>query len=455
MKKNTLPLFAFLAIFLFSPQETNAQVVVIDAGHGVQSSCTNCDRPDEEVLTAMAVANLLKDTLEANCNWTVQMTRVSNACGQCPTLNQRENMANSWGADRFLSIHGNAGGGTGTETFWCSQGSSSDAAAAAFCDEVQARMVQFGNWTDRRSVEDASYLGFHLGVLNNQNAPACLSEIAFYDNPSDWAIMSQTTNQADYAHAYRVALETDMNTFCSGGTPPTPPANDDCANATTLQSNISCVNTSGTLSEATASGVAQPSCDDFGSPAMLDVWYSFIATATDHDILQTANPNFDGIIALYSACGGNELFCSDDNPIGQNETINATNLTIGNTYYIRVYDYGTVVPTDPTFEICVTGQPNTNAPPNDDCANATTLTSNVNCVNTSGTLENATASGVAQPSCDDFGGPAMLDVWYAFEAIATEQVIEQTPNANFDGVIALYSSCGGSELFARMMVDKV
>lgn len=573
MKKTILSIFA---LFVFSSEEANAQVVVIDAGHGVQSSCVNCDRPDEEVLTVMAVANLLKDTLLQNCSWTVQMTRVSNACGQCPSLNQRENMANSWGADRFISIHGNAGGGTGTETFWCSQGSSSNAAASAFCQEVQDRMVQFGNWTDRRSVEDNSYLSFHLGVLNNQNAPACLSEIAFYDNPSDWAIMSQTSNQADYAHAYRVALETDMNSFCNGGTPPTPPGNDACSGAITLQTNTSCVNTSGTVSNATASGVSQPSCDGAGSPAMLDVWFKFVATETNHTITQAANSSFDGVIALYSSCGGSPLFCSDNGGTGANETINATGLSVGNTYYIRVYDYGTVAPTDPVFNICVTGQPNTNlpdleitsgstnpssvdagltteltytiinsgagtvntlsqtgyylvptsqgcptsipggspffqgqlsvaematntetevhvvtipagttpddyyvvivtdwenvvaeedetnnifcatltvtdpggsGPANDNCAGATTITSNTTCINTAGALADATASGVAQPSCDGFGSPTLLDVWFKFVATATTHAIIQTANASFDGIIALYSSCGGSELY--------
>ena len=34
-----------------------------------------------------------------------------------PSLQQRTNAANSWGADYFLSIHINAGGGTGFESF--------------------------------------------------------------------------------------------------------------------------------------------------------------------------------------------------------------------------------------------------------------------------------------------------------------------------------------------------
>lgn len=36
---------------------------------------------------------------------------------QTVSLGQRTNAANSWGADYFLSIHINAGGGTGFESF--------------------------------------------------------------------------------------------------------------------------------------------------------------------------------------------------------------------------------------------------------------------------------------------------------------------------------------------------
>ncbi|MGZ3949045.1 MAG: hypothetical protein ACXVKK_13045, partial [Flavisolibacter sp.] len=54
------------------------------------------------------------------------------------------------------------------------------------------------------------------------------------------------------------------------------------------------------------------------------------------------------------------------------------------------------------------------APANDNCAGAILLTSSTTCVNTPGTVTNATNSGIAaNASC---GGAADDDVWYKFVA---------------------------------------
>lgn len=354
MKRFTDRCSLLLAALLFN-HCLHAQVVVIDPGHGVQSDCSNCDRPDEEVHTVMAIALKLEDTIQAHCNWTVHLTRTGNACGQCPTLTQRETMSNSWGADRFLSIHANAGGGTGTETFWCNNSASNNADAQAFATEIQTRMVSYGQWTNRRVVEDNPYLGFHLGVLDNNNAIGCLNEVGFFDNSSDLAKLQSAYWQGQFARAYYVALQNDMNTACSGGGV-NPPANDTCANAIALTPNSSCINIQGTLADATAGGLAKPSCDGFATPTLKDVWYKFQATAASHSIELTGNPDLDAIVALYSSCSSGELACADDGGLGATETINAASLNIGSTYYIRIYDYGSVDPATPAFSICVTGQ---------------------------------------------------------------------------------------------------
>ncbi len=385
----------FLLPALLFVNNLHAQVVVIDPGHGVQSDCNNCDRPDEEVHTVMAIALKLEDTIQAHCNWTVHLTRTSNACGQCPTLTQRESMSNSWGADRFLSIHANAGGGTGTETFWCNNSASSNADAQAFATEIQTRMVSYGQWTNRRVVEDNGYLGFHLGVLDNNNAIGCLSEAGFFDNSSDLAKLQSVAWQGQFARAYYVALQNDMNVTCSGGGT-NPPANDACANAIALTVSASCVNTQGTVADATASGFAKPSCDGFATPSLKDVWYKFQAASTSHNIDLTGNPDFDAIVALYSSCNSGEMACADDGGLGITETISATSLTIGSTYYIRVYDYGSVDPATPTFNICVTGQ--AQQLPDLDITSGSVQPTTVNAgssVTISYTIENTTSGSVS------------------------------------------------------------
>jgi len=75
-------------------------------------------------------------------------------------------MSNNWNADRLLSIHCNAGGGTGTETFYCTADDTNTAPDIAFAQKIQADMVTHGSWTNRRCVEDNSLFSVpSLGVL--------------------------------------------------------------------------------------------------------------------------------------------------------------------------------------------------------------------------------------------------------------------------------------------------
>jgi hypothetical protein len=124
-------------------------------------------------------------------------------------------MSNSWGADRFISIHCNAGGGTGTETFWCTRSNASDASNTAFGNKVQSKMVQYGSWTNRRMVEDNTYLGYHLTVLTGNNAPGCLNEIGFVDSSDETKLLSDSWRNK-FAQAYQVALSESLNRVCNG-----------------------------------------------------------------------------------------------------------------------------------------------------------------------------------------------------------------------------------------------
>src|SRR5690606_11537085 len=117
---------------------------------------------------------------------------------------------------------------------------------------------------------------------------------------------------------------------------PPPPANDDCANAISLTVNpdLNCGSvTAGHTAGATQSMAATP-C--FGTPDD-DVWYSFVATSTSHAILLSNVTNSTDMYfqVLSGACGSlTSVVCSDPN------STTLTGLTVGNTYYIRVYTYG-------------------------------------------------------------------------------------------------------------------
>src|ERR1043165_8885261 len=81
---------------------------------------------------------------------------------------------------------------------------------------------------------------------------------------------------------------------------------------------------------ATASGTSSGTCA--GNPDD-DIWFSFTATAGSHLLTLNTSSGFDAYMQLYSGtCGSlTSLQCSDPN------TFTASGLTIGQTYYVRVY----------------------------------------------------------------------------------------------------------------------
>ena len=128
------------------------------------------------------------------------------------------------------------------------------------------------------------------------------------------------------------------------------PANDDCVGAVNLIQGANCVNTAGTVAYATESQVA---CT---GTANNDVWYKFIATSAGASISVDGSTEFDGVFQVFSgnSCAQlNSLNCTDVSTEGELETSVINNLTVGQTYYIRVHDYLDDIPNTMTFDICV------------------------------------------------------------------------------------------------------
>ena len=129
------------------------------------------------------------------------------------------------------------------------------------------------------------------------------------------------------------------------------PANDNCATAVLLTSGTACVNTAGTVQNATNSGIAVAPCTGTADD---DVWYRFVSTSTDHTItLSTIGANLTtsgARLQLFSgACGAlTSVACGTT-------SIAITTLARNTTYYIRVYSAGAAVLTSNAgFNICVT-----------------------------------------------------------------------------------------------------
>lgn len=222
---------------------------------------------------------------------------------------------------------------------------------------------------------------------------------------------------------------------------PAPPANDDCTGATSLTVNPSttCTTSStGTVVAATASSQASSCTSEAGNDD--DVWYSFVATSTAHAVTLSGvtGSTTDLDFAIYAAsCAGSEILCSQVN------TNTASGLTIGVTYFVRVYTATTTANQSTTFTICVTTPP---APPaNDECTGAITLSPGASCVYATYNNNNATASaGAPAPGCASYVGS---DVWFAITVPANGSLEIDTDDLAggiSDGGMAAYSGACGS-----------
>ena len=224
--------------------------------------------------------------------------------------------------------------------------------------------------------------------------------------------------------------------------PPPPPANDDCMNAITLTVDSTCSYVQGTVLGATES-TAPDTCGNFTSPNAYDVWYKFVAGAADVEIKVKGSSSFDASLALKDSCNGSTITCVDATGSGATESIVTSGLTPGNTYYIRVYDYGSSLPETPEFEICVALPP----PPasNDVCANAITLTADSSCTFIQGTVFGANSTEPAD-SCNGFFSSEAFDVWYKFVAVSSSQTIKVKGSEDFDAIVVLKDGCSGNTL---------
>lgn len=182
-----------------------------------------------------------------------------------------------------------------------------------------------------------------------------------------------------------------------------PPSNDLCTNAYPLVAGTTCTNVSGTLANATSSSPTVASTCS-GNPGG-DVWYTFIAPSTYPTItLSNTGSNLSSpyIQLLSGSCGSfTTVTCANGTTLTPSSA-----LTVGNTYYIRVYS-STASPTgcNWNFDICVSYP----APPsNDDCTGATALTSGT--TNSAGTVWGATATSGIPTGCAT--GTPDDDVWY-------------------------------------------
>lgn len=161
------------AAYSYSGATRNTAVFIIDPGHGGTDpgACSGTRHEADDVLNlSIAVAKLI-DQSGSTCS----LTRVTDVT---QSLSTKVSIANSGSFTYFLSIHRNAGGGKGIETYYYS-GLSSTSTSAKLATSVQNAMVAVGCWTNR-GVKTASYY-----VTRYTNMASALTEVGFIDTATD------------------------------------------------------------------------------------------------------------------------------------------------------------------------------------------------------------------------------------------------------------------------------
>ena len=170
--------------------------VYIDPGHGGSDPGAVANGLREKDLT-LKIAKYTRSYLQNNYKGvSVRMSRTGDTY---PSLSARARDANNWGADVFVSIHINAGGGVGYEDFIYNGGVSGN--TRKLQDKLHDELSPL--FSKDRGQKRANY-----AVLRQTNMPAVLTECGFIDSSTDANFLKKENNlkKLGEAHAKGIAV---------------------------------------------------------------------------------------------------------------------------------------------------------------------------------------------------------------------------------------------------------
>ncbi|MCL2739581.1 MAG: N-acetylmuramoyl-L-alanine amidase [Oscillospiraceae bacterium] len=148
--------------------------IAIDAGHGFNTPGKRS--PDGTMREWSFNSDVATRVCELLKKYGINTLRTDDIMGKNDIgLSDRSQMIRAEKCDLSVSIHANAGGGTGIETFAYKPGTNADKLA----NLVQAHLIRKTGMRDR----GVKYSGFHMVVY--PPCPAILCELGFMDNASD------------------------------------------------------------------------------------------------------------------------------------------------------------------------------------------------------------------------------------------------------------------------------
>lgn len=193
-----------------------------------------------------------------------------------------------------------------------------------------------------------------MGVYDATGGCASLSLVGSSD-PNTYNVSGLTISTVYYVRVYGWSTSVQYNNFdICVGTPPPPPSNDDCANATAVNSLP--FNSVGDASSATNNGgfLAPSGCGSMND----GVWYSFTTVdAGTVDVVLSGITGWDPEIAIYTgSCG---TFTCVDNAdsagTGSGESLTGIAVDAGTQYWINIgYYSGTTDSSEGPYTLDVT-----------------------------------------------------------------------------------------------------
>ncbi|MEV0810585.1 N-acetylmuramoyl-L-alanine amidase [Micromonospora sp. NPDC050200] len=181
--------------------------IYLDPGHGGTDPGAVGNGLQEKDLT-LNIALQLRSILQTNWSVDVRMSRTTDAT---VSLVDRTNDANAWGADLFVSVHINSGGGTGFESYrYLAAGAADVNLHNALHPRVLSGMRSIATVTDRGQ----KTANFH--VLRETTMPAVLTENLFIDTVADANLLKR----ADFITATANGHAQGIADYLGLGTPP-------------------------------------------------------------------------------------------------------------------------------------------------------------------------------------------------------------------------------------------
>lgn len=165
--------------------------VLLDPGHGGSDPGATYRNYEEEDFT-LTIALLARQHLLEHYQVNVLMTRTDD---RTVGLSERSSMANRENVDFFCSIHINAGGGTGFESYVYNGGASPRTIQyrSVIHDQIMSVIGP------KYSVKDRGKKSANFHVLRETKMPAVLLETLFIDHSNDIKLLTSSDFMSDYA----------------------------------------------------------------------------------------------------------------------------------------------------------------------------------------------------------------------------------------------------------------